>query len=158
MGQEVKAWPHIKEGKGMGQTIEERRAYQREYYQKRKIENGSYYGETRRKYYKDNKEKYSKRSNIWYSNPKNKIRIRERKLGVNFWELVERQNNKCGICGEEFTNYSNVHIDHDHETGLVRGLLCKQHNRGLGFFKDDWELLEKASKWIFNGKVRHLNG
>lgn len=114
--------------------------------------------ETRQRYYQANKETFAQRSAKWYADPDHKVRLREKKLGVNFWELVNKQNNKCGICDIEFVDYSQVHIDHDHETGLVRGLLCKQHNRGLGFFKDDWELLERASKWIFDGKVKALNG
>ena len=114
--------------------------------------------ETRRRYYQLHKKEFAERSKKWYADPKHKVRLREKKLGVNFWELVNKQDNKCGICGQEFTDYSKVHIDHDHETGYVRGLLCRDHNRGLGFFKDDWELLQKASEWIFKGKVRYLNG
>jgi hypothetical protein len=116
------------------------------------------YSETRAQYYQNNKKTYAARSKAWYASPENKIRVREKKLGVNFWELVAKQNNRCGICNIEFTDYSKVHIDHDHETNYVRGLLCREHNRGLGFFEDNYELLEKAAKWIFEGKVRYLNG
>lgn len=41
-----------------------------------------------------------------------------------------------------------VAVDHDHTTGKVRGLLCNACNKGLGFFKDSKELLDKAIKWL----------
>ncbi len=155
MGQQIE----IRNGIGEGMVdIDQRRAYQRAYYKKRKERDGSYYGESRRNYYESNKESYATRSQEWYSNPENKRRVREKKFGIKFEDLIAKQGNKCGICGTEFTDYSKVHIDHDHETGYVRGLLCRDHNRGLGFFNDDWELLEKAAQWIFNGKVGYLNG
>lgn len=138
----------------MPQSIEDRRAYQREYYKRRKARNGEYYKETRQRYYENNKEAYAERSSKWYSDEFNKLKVRERKFGIDFWELVRQQENCCGICGIQFINYSQVHIDHDHETGVVRGLLCKQHNRGLGFFSDDADLLEKAAAWIRQGKER----
>lgn len=112
------------------------------------------YKETRAKYYQENKEAFAKRSREWYANPDHKVRLREKKLGVDFWQLVADQDNKCGICDEEFSDYSQVHIDHDHDTGVVRGLLCKQHNRGLGFFKDDAALLLRAAAWITKGRVK----
>lgn len=114
----------------------------KEYYRNRK------YPETRQRYYENNKEQFAERSKAWYSNPDNKRRLREKKFGVKLEDLILAQDNKCGICHEEFTDYSKVHIDHDHITGKVRGLLCRQHNRGLGFFNDDPQLLLAAWIWL----------
>jgi hypothetical protein len=133
------------------QTPERRREYQREYYAKKRAETGSYYKETRQQYYESNKEAYAKRSKNWYSDESRKMRLREKKFGINFQSLIKNQNNKCGICDISFTDYSNVHIDHDHTTNKVRGLLCKQHNRGLGFFNDNPELLIRAAEWVRKG-------
>lgn len=67
--------------------------------------------------------------------------------------LVEEQKNVCRICGnpETSTRNGNVRllaVDHNHTTGKVRGLLCSRCNVGLGYFKDDPELLEKAIEYI----------
>lgn len=65
-----------------------------------------------------------------------------------FDKLLAKQENKCGIC-KEILDPPNV--DHCHETGDVRGLLCYSCNIGLGFFKDNAELLIQAIKWITEG-------
>jgi len=51
--------------------------------------------------------------------------------------LVEEHGEACRICGAtpETTKY--LCVDHDHETGAVRGLLCEPCNIGLGWFRDD---------------------
>jgi hypothetical protein len=54
--------------------------------------------------------------------------------------LGEKQGFRCAICGEK----SKLHLDHDHENIKIRGLLCSACNTGLGFFKDDIQLLLKA--------------
>lgn len=41
-----------------------------------------------------------------------------------------------------------VAVDHSHKTGKFRGLLCNACNKGLGFFKDSSELLDKASAYL----------
>lgn len=61
-----------------------------------------------------------------------------------FSSLKQRANNACEICG--VTN--ELHIDHCHTTGRVRGLLCRSCNHGLGNFKDDPTLLNKAIAYL----------
>lgn len=60
--------------------------------------------------------------------------------------LVEYQDGRCAICGGE-RNY-NLAVDHDHQTGLVRGLLCKRDNRLLGQMLDDPTLLRAAADYL----------
>ena len=57
----------------------------------------------------------------------------------------------CDICGRTDVPGrwdNNIHIDHDHETGKVRGVLCQGCNVSLGHFKDDPALLEKAIVYL----------
>lgn len=65
--------------------------------------------------------------------------------------LYEEQNGECAICGttqcadaREFP----LHVDHNHRTDEVRGLLCDLCNRGIGNFNDDPELLRSAADYL----------
>lgn len=49
--------------------------------------------------------------------------------------LLEKQNRLCAICKSE----EQLHIDHNHETGNVRGLLCGNCNRKLGWYEKNFE-------------------
>ena len=55
---------------------------------------------------------------------------------------------ECVICGEPEINGRQLAIDHDHKTGLVRGVLCQRCNMGLGQFRDSPELLRYAALYI----------
>jgi hypothetical protein len=61
--------------------------------------------------------------------------------------LSERQCHACAICGERAQGES-LDVDHDHVTGKVRGLLCRQCNQGLGLFKDDPTRLWCATAYL----------
>lgn len=61
-------------------------------------------------------------------------------------QMKEQQGNRCAICTEPFTQTPNV--DHCHETGTVRGLLCWACNIGLGKFKDSVESLQRAIRYL----------
>lgn len=63
--------------------------------------------------------------------------------------LEDLQDGKCGICGSD-GGRNRLVVDHDHETGAIRGLLCTSCNRGIGIFEDDPELLERAVQYLRN--------
>ncbi len=65
-----------------------------------------------------------------------------------FKELLNSQSNKCAICDTTDWGTRNPHVDHDHESNLIRGILCSQCNRGLGLFKDNIEILKKAIRYL----------
>lgn len=70
--------------------------------------------------------------------------------------LLAQQNGRCAVCG---TSDPGTHtrragklqyfqVDHDHATGLIRGLLCRLCNIGLGVFKDDPQRLMAAIRYL----------
>lgn len=61
------------------------------------------------------------------------------------YEMLKfKQGYSCAICGKQVK----LHVDHDHETGEVRGLLCNNCNVGLGFFDDNPMLLIAAIRYL----------
>lgn len=62
------------------------------------------------------------------------------------------QNNRCAICRVEFSDRAwgatAMQIDHDHETGKFRALLCTKCNRGLGLFDDDVARFASAISYL----------
>ena len=68
--------------------------------------------------------------------------------------MLEDQDCLCAICGGEgFIMDTTRHkiklvVDHDHKTGMVRGLLCHNCNRALGLLKDSSEILQTAIDYL----------
>lgn len=66
---------------------------------------------------------------------------------VQYDELVAAHENKCAICRAAPRSVRHA-VDHDHTTGVVRGLLCDACNRGLGYFREKPELLRRAAEYL----------
>ena len=63
--------------------------------------------------------------------------------------MLEEQNYLCLICLCDLRGFvKSAAVDHCHETGKVRGLLCDMCNKGLGAFRDDVDSLERAVKYL----------
>jgi hypothetical protein len=63
--------------------------------------------------------------------------------------MLADQNNCCAICDSHVTLFKKqLAVDHNHETGEVRGLLCLACNGGIGKLKDSIPMLEKAIKYL----------
>jgi hypothetical protein len=72
------------------------------------------------------------------------LRLRYRMTEEQYRRMTEEQCGKCKIC-----NKSNAAcVDHCHQTGAIRGLLCQCCNKGLGNFKDNPELLHRAIDYL----------
>ena len=56
----------------------------------------------------------------------------------------------CVICGHVFQTDTEKMVDHDHQTGAIRGVLCNHCNRGLGHLRDDPHLLEFARIYLLS--------
>lgn len=64
-------------------------------------------------------------------------------------QLFDAQGGACYICRYPFGQKTgDMKVDHDHETGQVRGLLCDLCNRGLGMFRDNINNLNKAASYL----------
>ena len=80
--------------------------------------------------------------------------IIQRMYGITMAEfdgLVEFQKGNCAVCFKplEILN-RRANIDHDHETGEVRGILCTGCNTGIGHLGDNIEGLERALYYLKN--------
>lgn len=78
-----------------------------------------------------------------------------RKYGItaeDYDRMLAAQGGGCAICGkqpEEQKRYGKyLHVDHCHETGRIRGLLCDQHNLLIGRWDHDPVLLRRAADYI----------
>ena len=68
---------------------------------------------------------------------------------VDYAELYANQGGKCAICDvEQKDEDRRFAVDHDHETGKVRALLCASCNKGLGHFKDNFNILIAAAIYL----------
>lgn len=114
---------------------EEEREYQREYYDANKERLTDY----KRKWRIENFEKFKNQQLLW-------------KFGITISEyndMFSEQEGKCVICGihqNELTK--SLAVDHCHETGNIRGLLCQTCNLMLGYSGDDIEILKKSIKYL----------
>jgi hypothetical protein len=72
-----------------------------------------------------------------------------------FDRLLAQQGGVCGVCGRPAPE----HVDHDHKTGRVRGILCFNCNGGLGQFGDDVDRLSSAVFYLEHAdpQVRELD-
>lgn len=63
----------------------------------------------------------------------------------DFAALVAEQDGRCAICG---VVEDPLKVDHCHNGGHVRGLLCDRCNRGIGYFDDDPAVLRAAAEYV----------
>lgn len=122
-----------------------------------------------RLYYKC-KKCHAKYISAWRKKNVDSVRLKERKLyaskskterrnshlkktyGITLAEfniILNLQKFKCAICEEvRHSKTKPLYVDHDHRTGKIRGLLCKECNVGLGNFTDSAAKLTKAIAYL----------
>ena len=73
----------------------------------------------------------------------------------DYLALFIKQGGECAICKtklathqQDGNSYEIAHIDHDHESGKIRGLLCNKCNSALGYFNDSALLCKLASQYL----------
>lgn len=69
--------------------------------------------------------------------------------------MLLAQDNRCAICGTHKDKLKRIlQVDHDHDTGKIRALLCNSCNGGLGLFRDSPILLRLAEQYINKYKIK----
>ncbi len=82
-----------------------------------------------------------------------------REFGItveDFARLMNAQEMRCAGCREPLEFDHKTHIDHDHKTGKVRGLLCHYCNILLGVAKDDVGTLRRLVKYLERSRQLEL--
>ena len=129
------------------------------YHKRMRAENPGYRSEYAKKWIADRPGKGAEYSKSWRArNPEWKAAYYERarhiwlkKYGLakgDYEQMLEAQGGLCAICGQPPGSGRRLDVDHDHQTGTVRGLLCSACNTGLGLFRDDPSALAGAIRYL----------
>ena len=147
-------------------TIDEKkREYNKVYYEKHREQikkqyddNAEQEREKSLKYHREHREACLERMSKYGMQNRDKLAAKQwvRAIKRNYgltpedWEnMLSEQGGVCAICGEVQENRS-LYVDHDHETGKVRGLLCRKCNLFLGLAQDDPNILRSAANYLEN--------
>lgn len=92
-----------------------------------------------KKHYVENPEKFRER-----------LLVRKYGLTIEDYDaMLENQGGSCAICNTtDPRGHGRFHVDHNHKTGVVRGLLCTDCNTGIGSLKDSPEHLRAAAIYL----------
>ena len=114
----------------------------------------------KRKHWKENREsserQLAKQKYKYHNNRDYRRRVENRELVKRYGiTTAERERKKldqeslCAICGQ----HKKLNVDHNHQTGRVRGLLCIGCNGGLGFFSEDIRILVNAIEYLKRPRI-----
>ncbi len=67
---------------------------------------------------------------------------------TQYEDLLREQENRCPVCQREFVGRIKACVDHNHETGQIRGLLCRSCNASIGGMRDDIKMLVTAASYL----------
>lgn len=62
--------------------------------------------------------------------------------------MIVAQDHRCAICLEKLGESRDTHVDHDHKTGKIRQILCRGCNHGIGNFKENMVILQRAVDYL----------
>jgi Recombination endonuclease VII len=106
----------------------------------RKSSGGNYCSVCKKEYQRNHKRIVSKEKQLRHHlRSKYGITLEERQ------SMVDAQGGICAICKAKLKS---PYVDHDHDTGLIRGILCNRCNRALGMFEDDRSVLLNAVAYL----------
>jgi hypothetical protein len=135
----------------------------------RRKNNPEKYRKIQRLWRLNNLEKSRKWHNDWMKNNPEKAKVWQEALKKNnpngilnsvleyrhgitlkqYNEMLEEQNHCCKICKKHKSEFKKrLYVDHDHKTGIIRGLLCNKCNKLLGDADDNKEILSNAITYL----------
>jgi hypothetical protein len=136
---------------------EQIKAYQKAYREAHKEQNKEQKKTRAKAYYKANLERIKEKKNAYRKRNKDKTRNDQllRDFGIpltSYNGMLDLQGHACAICHDVLEDATGrgktLHVDHCHETGQVRELLCSTCNTSLGGFKDREDLLAAAIVYL----------
>jgi len=115
------------------------------------LEHKEHYAEISKQYRKENKSKIAKASKE-RAGRNRELQIK-RKFNLtldDYNTMINNQNNKCAICGDELKFGKLTAIDHSHTSGKVRGILCHNCNVAMGLLKENVNTLQSMITYLEN--------
>jgi len=111
------------------------------------LKNPEKYRANSRKHYYENAEKYRER--MRKDSRKYFLVSRYGITEEEYNQLLVNQNFSCAICKSHINEFKRkLSVDHNHETGKVRGLLCNNCNAGIGYLEEDVDSLRQAIEYL----------
>jgi DNA-binding transcriptional MerR regulator len=110
-----------------------------------------------RSYYLRNRAKVMEKQRLYRANNKERLasQHRARKYGMSedeFHSLLSLQQGRCAICGTINFGGRGYQVDHNHQTGKVRGILCFRCNTAIGFIDESMETVGKIIAYLEQGE------
>ena len=102
-------------------------------------------------YYKDYRSSHKEQRAVISKESMNRCRY-----GISkneFDDFLRKQGNACAICKDRFSEESRPYIDHDHSSGWVRGLLCRDCNFAIGLLREDIDRFQSAADYLISTAV-----
>lgn len=127
-----------------------------------------------KEYYQKNKERIREYSKEYYYKNRETILIKSKKLSKDnkytrkeydmkrsynldlegYSKIFDEQEGRCKICNKYYTeSQQGLVIDHNHETGEIRGLLCSKCNLALGLINENIHTLQNMIKYLTSGCI-----
>ena len=133
----------------------------KEYQKKYRLKNKEILKEKRKKYNLKNKEKRKEYHKKYYLENPEKVKEQQLKCRYNitlkeYNYMFLKQKSKCAICDTYQSEIKHpLGVDHNHETGQVRELLCFKCNNALGLINESMEIAENLVKYLkYHSKIK----